>query len=86
MEKCETLGKRSSFLYNYENGILFIQFGIMKNPIKVNPDWIEKVKQRVVLMKYSRQTSLYNKHHWSECPNNRTCPYIASLIINGIIL
>ena len=29
-----------------------------------------------------QKASLYNKDKWCECPNNRTCPYLACLIIN----
>jgi len=84
----KTLGGRSDFEYALEKGHLLIRFGKMTNFLSVKEDWIQKVYERIIKLKenkipkYNTQTSLYNKKIWSECPNNRVCPYVACLIIN----
>lgn len=82
-----TLGGRSEFEYAIENGKLLLRFGRMTTFLVVKKDYIVKVKNRIDHLKdknpkYKTQTSLYNKKLWKECPNNRTCPYVACLIIN----
>jgi hypothetical protein len=82
-----TLGGRSEFNYAIENGKLLLRFGKMNDFLEVKEDYIVKVKNRIDYLKvnnpkYKTQTSLYNKKIWEECPNNRTCPYVACLIIN----
>ena len=83
-----TLGGRSEFEYAVENGKLLLRFGKMVNFLEANEEWVLKVRDRIQKLKddehpkYKTQTSLYNKKIWEECPNNRTCPYVACLIIN----
>jgi hypothetical protein len=83
-----TLGGRSEFEYALENGRLLLRFGKMTTFLEVKEDYINKVSKRIECLikdkkpKYQTQTSLYNKKIWHECPNNRTCPYVACLIIN----
>jgi hypothetical protein len=82
-----TLGGRSEFEYAIEKGKLLLRFGKMINFLKVKEDYLQKVKDRIyelkdINSKYKTQTSLYNKKIWHKCPNNRTCPYVACLIIN----
>lgn len=83
-----TLGGRSEFEYAIENDKLLLRFGKMTTFLKVKEDYIKKVSKRIENLikhknpKYSTQTSLYNKKIWLDCPNNRTCPYVACLIIN----
>jgi hypothetical protein len=82
-----TLGGRSEFEYTIENGKLLLRFGKMVTFLEVKEDYIQKVKNRIYDLKdknpkYKTQTSLYNKKIWGDCPNNRTCPYVACLIIN----
>lgn len=83
-----TLGGRSKFEYTIENGSLLLRFGKMTTFLKVKEDYIKKVSKRIECLikdknsKYRTQTSLYNKNKWDDCPNNRTCPYVACLIIN----
>lgn len=84
---CPTLGGRSEFDYANENGKLLLRFGKMETFLEVKEDWINKVNDRILYLKknipkYKIQTSLYNKKMWHECPNNRTCPYVACLIIS----
>lgn len=85
--KQPTLGGRSEFEYAVEKGKLLLRFGRMINFLEVKEDWIINVKDRIEELKdknpkYKTQTSLYNKKIWLQCPNNRTCPYVACLIIN----
>lgn len=87
VNKQTTLGGRSEFEYAIENGKLLLRFGKMIDFFEVKKDYIVKVKNRIDHLKdknpkYKTQTSLYNKKLWKECPNNRTCPYVACLIIN----
>lgn len=83
-----TLGGRSEFEYALENGKLLLRFGGMTTFLVVKEDYLQKVKDRIKKLKkdenpkYKTQTSLYNKKIWQDCPNNRTCPYVACLIIN----
>lgn len=83
-----TLGGRSEFEYALENGKLLLRFGRMTTFLVVKEDYLQKVKDRIKKLKkdenpkYKTQTSLYNKKIWQDCPNNRTCPYVACLIIN----
>lgn len=85
MNESRTLGGRSTFLYSYEYDVLKIQFGKMKSPIRIKPEWIILVRKRVEYMKFLTKASLYNKDIWTECPNNKSCPYVAALIINNHI-
>ncbi len=87
MEQSETLGGRSTFLYSINDGILSIQFGEMLNPIIIQNDIIERVRERInnsnaldLMM-----TSNYNQPKWEDCPNNLVCPYVATLILKEII-
>ena len=87
MQECVTLGGRSTFLYSINDGILSIQFGKMQNPIIVQNDIIERVRERInnsnendILM-----TTNYNRPGWEDCPNNRVCPYVAKLVLIGVI-
>ncbi len=85
--KQSTLGGRSEFEYAIENRKLLLRFGRMIDFLEVKEDYIVKVKNRIDYLKdkkpkYKTQTSLYNKDKWDECPNNRTSPYVACLIIN----
>lgn len=88
IHKQTTLGGRSEFEYAIENDKLLLRFGKMTTFLKVKEDYIKKVSKRIENLikhknpKYSTQTSLYNKKIWHDCPNNRTCPYVACLIIN----
>jgi len=88
IHKQSTLGGRSEFEYTIENGKLLLRFGRMTTFLVVKDEWIKEVKNRIQFLidkkniKYKTQTSLYNKDKWHECPNNRTCPYVACLIIN----
>ena len=56
--------------------------------LNIKEDHVKKVSKRIDCLikdknlKYKTQTSLYNRDKWCECPNNRTCPYVACLIIN----
>lgn len=83
-----TLGGRSEFEYALEKGKLLLRFGRMTTFLVVKEDYLQKVKDRIKKLKkdenpkYKTQTSLYNKKIWHDCPNNRTCPYVACLIIN----
>ena len=87
MEQSETLGGRSTFLYSINNEILYIQFGEMQNPIIVQNDVIERVRERINNSKESdiMMTSNYNQPKWEDCPNNLVCPYVATLILKEII-
>jgi hypothetical protein len=81
-----TLGGRSEFEYVIEKGKLLLRFGRMVNFLEVKEDYIVKVKDRIDYLKdknpkYKTQTSLYNGDKWHDCPNNRTCPYVACLIL-----
>lgn len=88
IHKQSTLGGRSEFEYALENGKLLLRFGRMIDFLVVKEDYLKKVKDRIKKLKkdknpkYKTQTSLYNKKIWHDCPNNRTCPYVACLIIN----
>lgn len=87
INKQTTLGGRSEFEYAIQNGKLLLRFGKMINFLEVKEDWIINVKDRIEELKdkkpkFKTQTSLYNKKIWHDCPNNRTCPYVACLIIN----
>ena len=77
-----TLGGRSEFEYALENGKLLLRFGRMTTFLEVKSDWIQMVHKRIQKTNFSTMTSNYNKDKWFECPNNRTCPYVACLIIN----
>ena len=83
-----TLGGRSEFEYSVENGKLLLRFGRMVNFLEANEEWVLKVRDRIQKLKddehpkYKTQTSLYNKKIWEECPNNRTCPYLAKLVLD----
>jgi hypothetical protein len=82
-----TLGGRSEFEYAIEKGKLLLRFGRMVNFLEVKEDYIVKVNNRIDYLKvnnpkYKTQTSLYNGDKWHDCPNDRTCPYVACLIIN----
>lgn len=82
-----TIGGRSTFDYSFENNVLHIRFGKLKNAIKVKDSDIKLVKEQV--LKYKKEpiqrASFYNKPTWENCPNNRICPYIAQLVIMGKI-
>ncbi len=88
IHKQTTLGGCSEFEYALENGKLLLRFGRMTTFLVVKEDYLQKVKDRIKKLKkdenpkYKTQTSLYNKKIWHDCPNNRTCPYVACLIIN----
>lgn len=77
-----TLGGRSEFEYALENGKLLLRFGKMTTFLEVKSDWIQMVHKRIQKTNFSTMTSNYNKDKWGDCPNNRTCPYVACLIIN----
>ena len=83
-----TLGGRSEFEYSIEKGKLLLCFGKMIDFLEAKEDWVKNVRERIKKLekdkhpKYKTQSSLYNKKIWTECPNNRTCPYIACLIIH----
>jgi hypothetical protein len=77
-----TLGGRSEFEYAIEKGKLLLRFGRMTNFLEVKSNWIQMVHKRIEETSFSTTTSLYNRDKWGECPNNRTCPYVACLIIN----
>jgi hypothetical protein len=87
MIKIETIGNRSTFKYEKQGLNLYILFGNSTKTYLITPELIQKVRNRVlespIHLKY--KASNYNKPHWQDCPNNRTCPYIAQLIIKGII-
>jgi len=87
MIECETLGGRSTFLYSINDGILSIQFGEMPNPIIVQNDIIERVRERInkSIEPDLMMTSNYNQPKWEDCPNNLVCPYVAKLLIIGVI-
>lgn len=82
IHKQTTLGGRSEFEYALENGKLLLRFGKMITFLEVKSDWIQMVHKRIQETSFSTMTSNYNKAKWSKCPNNRTCPYVACLIIN----
>jgi hypothetical protein len=88
IHKQTTLGGRSEFEYALENGKLLLRFGRMTTFLNIKEDHVKKVSKRIESLikdknpKYKTQTSLYNRNKWCECPNNRTCPYVACLIIN----
>lgn len=83
-----TLGKRSSFDYAIENGVLLLRFGKMNYFLPVKNEIITSVKERINQVKktdkeiYLFRTSLYNQHKWNKCPNNKISPYVACLLIN----
>lgn len=83
-----TLGGRSEFEYAIEKGKLLLRFGKMIDFLVVKEEYIRRVSKRIEGLikkknpKYKTQTSLYNRDIWHDCPNNRTCPYVACLIIN----
>jgi hypothetical protein len=84
----KTLGKRSCFEYYFDQEKLFklhIRFGKNNNFIEVPTDVIIAVKDRVKSGTDIERvlTSFYNKPKWYKCPDNRTSPYVASLIINN---
>ena len=85
--KQPTLGGRSEFEYAIEKGKLLLRFGKMVNFLEVKEDDVKSVSKRIEDLikekntKYRTQTSLYNKTIWEKCPNNRTCPYVACLIL-----
>lgn len=85
MNECVTLGGKSKFWYLYENEVLYIMFGQMVKPIIVRKEWIIVGRNRVKDTNRSTITSDYNKPKWAECPNDRTCPYVAALVIKGLI-
>lgn len=88
MQQSLTLGGRSSFLYSYSNGKLYIQFGSLKKPLLVDNSIIEQVKLRVDQSSEPEKymASNYNKTKWGNCKNNRICPYVAKLIITGVLV
>lgn len=77
-----TLGGRSEFEYAIEKDKLLLSFGRMTNFLEVKSNWIQMVHKRIEETSFSTMTSNYNKDKWGDCPNNRTCPYVACLIIN----
>lgn len=83
-----TLGKRSSFDYAIENGVLLLRFGKMKYFLAVKNQIITSVKERINQVKktdkeiYTFRTSLYNQPKWQECPNNKFSVYVACLLIH----
>lgn len=87
MQELQTLGGKSSFLYEFSNGKLFIQFGKLKKPIFVDDVLIELVKERVAETPEPGKfmASNYNKKKWQNCKNNRICPYVAKIVISGIL-
>lgn len=86
-----TLGKRSSFDYAIENGVLLLRFGKMKYLLAVKNQIITSVKERINQVKktdkeiYTFRTSLYNQPKWQECPNNKFSVYVACLLIHDKI-
>ncbi len=86
-----TLGKRSSFDYAIENGVLLLRFGKMKYFLAVKNQIITSVKERINQVKktdkeiYTFRTSLYNQPKWQECPNNKFSVYVACLLIHDKI-
>lgn len=83
-----TLGKKSSFDYAVENGVLLLRFGKMKYFLAVKNQIITSVKERINQVKktdkeiYKFRTSLYNQPKWQECPNNKFSVYVACLLIH----
>lgn len=83
-----TLGKRSSFDYAIENGILLLRFGKMNYFLAVKNEIIKSVKERINQVKktdkeiYTFRTSLYNQPKWQECPNNKFSVFVACLLIH----
>ena len=83
-----TLGKKSSFDYAVENGVLLLRFGKMKYFLAVKNQIITSVKERINQVKktdkeiYHFRTSLYNQPKWQECPNNKFSVYVACLLIH----
>ncbi len=83
-----TLGKRSSFDYAIENGVLLLRFGKMNYFLAVKNEIISSVKERISQVKktdteiYTFRTSLYNQPKWQECPNNKFSVYVACLLIH----
>ena len=86
-----TLGKRSSFDYAVENGVLLLRFGKMNYFLAVKNESVESVKERINQVKktdkeiYTFRTSLYNQPKWQECPNNKFSVYVACLLIHNKI-
>jgi hypothetical protein len=86
-----TLGKRSSFDYAIENGVLLFRFGKMNYFLAVKNEIISSVKERINQVKktdtelYTFRTSLYNQPKWHECPNNRFSVYVACLLLHNKI-
>ena len=86
-----TLGKRSSFDYAIENGILLIRFGKMNYFLPIKDEIISSVNVRINQVKktdkeiYTFRTSLFNQPKWHECPNNKISVYVACLLINNKI-
>lgn len=86
-----TLGKRSSFDYAIENGVLLLRFGKMKYFLPIKDKIISSVNVRINQVKktdkeiYTFRTSLYNQPKWHECPNNKISVYVACLLINNKI-
>lgn len=86
-----TLGKRSSFDYAIENGVLLIRFGKMNYFLAVKNEIVESVKERINQVNktdkeiYTFRTSLYNQPKWQECPNNKISVYVACLLIHNKI-
>ena len=86
-----TLGKKSSFDYAVENGVLLLRFGKMKYFLAVKNQIITSVKERINQVKktdkeiYTFRTSLYNQPKWQECPNNKFSVYVACLLIHDKI-
>ena len=83
-----TLGKKSSFDYAVENGVLLLRFGKMKYFLAVKNQIITSVKERINQVKktdkeiYHFRTSLCNQPKWQECPNNKFSVYVACLLIH----
>ncbi|BDB52413.1 hypothetical protein [Flavobacterium ammonificans] len=83
-----TLGKRSSFDYAIENGVLLLRFGKMNYFLAVKNEIVESVKERINQVNktdkeiYTFRTSLYNQPKWQECPNNKISVYVACLLIH----
>lgn len=86
-----TLGKRSSFDYAVENGVLLLRFGKMNYFLPVKNEIITSVKERINQVKKTDKeislfrTSLYNQPKWQECPNNKFSVYVACLLIHNKI-
>ncbi|BDB56458.1 hypothetical protein [Flavobacterium ammonificans] len=83
-----TLGKRSSFDYAIENGVLLLRFGKMNYFLAVKNESVESVKERINQVKktdkeiYHFRSSLYNQPKSQECPNNKFSVYVACLLIH----